>query len=607
MELRSFGALIPRNSMSGEMLTAKPMLDQRGQVLMVVVILFTTLLTIVVVGLVAPIMTQLQLARTAQNSKQSYYATESLAEDMAYRLRTGKEVSANETLTVAGAEVEASVTSEGGTQHITAYGDNQDLVRAVHIQLSQGEGFAFNYGTQTGNGGFVISNNAGVYGNVYSNGDIIGANAAFITGTAVAASSIAQTADQVNDAPTTPPNDISFGNANGTQDVTQSFIVSTAAPANSVSFFIRKVGTPSNATIRITTDNGGLPADSELGTATLNAAQVTSSFGWVTVVFPPGISLIPETTYWIVMDASTNGNNYYSLAANINTYGNGVAKVGRYGTSWGDTSPSGLDGYFKFYIGGQSATISTLVIGEYGEGDAWAHVVSNSTIEGTNYCETGSGNNKGCDTSREDPPPQPFPISDGNIDEWKAAAAGGTVLVGDRTISDPTSLGPGEITGNLTIDSTLTLTGVVYVHGNVYLGNNNQVRLDTAFGSTGTVLLVDGWVQIENGGNFSTTGFEGSYILLLTTSTCYGVVVGNCSSTSAGYAVQVENNAGTVIINAQKGAVKVSNNAGAKEITADRIVLENNATVTYESGLANTVFTTGPSGGYTISAWEEVE
>ena len=477
-------------------------------------------------------------------------------------------------------------------------------MRTWKIPLTQGPGLAFNYGTQSGNGGFIIANNAGVHGNVYSNGNITGsdgngANASFVSGTVVAANSISTTTDQVNDTPSTPSDSITFGNANGTQDIGQSFQISTDAPANSVSFYVKKNGSPSNATVRITGDDGGQPDDASITSATLSASQVTTSYDWVTVTFPTGVSLIEGTDYWLVIDASGNSNNHYILGAN-SSYANGEALIGQYNGSWNATSPYGLDGYFRLYIGGRTSTISDVRVGESGLGDAWAHTVTGSTIEGNNFCQSGSGNNKACDTASGDPSPQGYPVSDGNIAEWKVAAAAGEIISGNKTITASSTLGPAEITGDLDIRATLTLTGVVYVHGMIKTANNDKIRLDSSFGANGTILLSDGRIDLGNGAQFFGSGTEGSYILLLTTSNCTEALCGGGKS-----AINLANNAGTVIINAQNGEVYVKNGAGASEITADLVNLEPNAVVTYTSGLASTVFTTGPSGGYTLSSWKE--
>src|SRR3989344_3945365 len=113
-----------------------PYTPENGQVLIAVVILFSAILTTVIVGLVSPILSQVKIAKNLQQSKQSYFAAESLAEDLVYRFKISKNVSASESLTLAGASASASVTISGGTQQITAQGDNYSLNRSIQISLS---------------------------------------------------------------------------------------------------------------------------------------------------------------------------------------------------------------------------------------------------------------------------------------------------------------------------------------------------------------------------------------------------------------------------------------------------------------------------------------
>ncbi len=158
---------------------------EKGQVLIAVVILFSAILTTVVVGLVSPILGQVQISRNLQQSKQSFFVAESLAEDITYRFKTGKSVSASESLTLAGAEASANITTAGGTQQITVDGDVNSLARSVYIELSQGSGIAFHYASQAGLGGFDLKNSSGITGNVYSEGPVIGAGGNIIGGDVV--------------------------------------------------------------------------------------------------------------------------------------------------------------------------------------------------------------------------------------------------------------------------------------------------------------------------------------------------------------------------------------------------------------------------------------
>lgn len=65
-----------------------------------------------------------------------------------------------------------------------------NVKRTVVSELVLGDGVSFHYGIQVGQGGFQLSNNAGVNGSVYSNGSISGQNGSYITGDAIAVGSI---------------------------------------------------------------------------------------------------------------------------------------------------------------------------------------------------------------------------------------------------------------------------------------------------------------------------------------------------------------------------------------------------------------------------------
>ena len=64
---------------------------------------------------------------------------------------------------------------------------------------------------------------------------------------------------------------------------------------------------------------------------------------------------------------------------------------------------------------------------------------------------------------------------------------------------------------------------------------------------------------------------------------------------------------GAVILNAQKGTINFSGSADANEATANMITMTGSTKVTYKSGIANANFSTGPSGGFEISEWKELD
>ena len=57
---------------------------------------------------------------------------------------------------------------------------------------------------------------------------------------------------------------------------------------------------------------------------------------------------------------------------------------------------------------------------------------------------------------------------------------------------------------------------------------------------------------------------------------------------------------------AGNGFINLHNNVGARELVGYKINLDQNAAVTYETGLANVNFSSGQSGGYAILSWREI-
>ncbi len=584
----------------------KKQIFSKGQAMMTATIFFVIVSLTIILGLAGPVLRQGRIVGDLFRSRESYFLAEAGIEDVVYRLQNRLPVSSsNQTLLIGGNTVTTDITDISGGKIITAIADWNGYIRKVETRLRKGTGVAFNYGIQAGNGGLILSPNAGIEGNVYSNGNITGGNASFVTGSAFAANSIPLTTDQSNVAPSTPPNWIVFRNTTATSDVAQKFQVSTFSPINKVQFYIKKTGSPSNATVRIVNDNIGNPSTNVLVTGTLSSSLITTNYSLVDVVFSSSPSLTVGTNYWLVIDTSSpSTSNYYTIAANTN-YVNGDAKIGQYSSSWNTTTPSPLDMYFNIFLGGLYANINGVEIGENGIGDAWAHTVTNSIVAGKLYCQTGSGNNKACNTSQADPSPQGFPISEGNINQWKAEAEAGGTISGNYIIDGKTeSIGPKKITGNLNItnSSSVTLTGALWVEGGISVSNNAVVRLASNYGTDSGIIVADSIVTIFNNAQFEGSGQSGTYILLLTTTNCPTDL--ECGGNNA---IEVGNNAGAVILNAQNGLLQFSNNSGAKEATAHTISLQNGAVILYDSGLANLNFVTGPSGGWNIDSWKEVE
>lgn len=250
------------------------------------------------------------------------------------------------------------------------------------------------------------------------------------------------------------------------------------------------------------------------------------------------------------------------------------------------------------------SSIDELLVGTDGSGDADAYTITDSDVEGGLYCRVGSGNNKYCDASKPIPSPAELPITEPNIDKWRNDATDGGIINGNYTIAGSSSFGPKKIVGNLTVvnNKTLTLIGTLWVTGDIILGENSGIRLSPAYGANSGVIITDGRIDVSNNVVVSGSGQPGSYLLLLTTSDCPRS--GSCDGE---YAIDASNNVSAIVFNAQNGSIRMDNNSSVKEVTAYEVILKANASVNYESGLANVNFISGPSGGWNVSSWQETE
>ncbi len=584
--------------------------NNKGAAMLIVVMFALFASMTVVMGVVVPVLKQAEASKNIFHSKESFYMANAALEDAVYRIQNGMDIGSGGVLTLNGHDTTVTITDTINGKIIQASSDRDGVVRKMQSVVTLGEGVAFNYGIQVGQGGFELGGNSRINGNVYSNGNIHAVSGVTITGSAIAGNGIVSVIDVVNDTPLLPTDNITFRNTASSQDFAQSFQVTQALPITKISFYIRRVGNVSDATVRIVNDSAGSPGTANIlsSNGTLSDSLVSTNYGWVDVVLPSNPVLTPGTTYWLVIDNSNqHASRYYQIGGNTG-YAGGVAKVGAYAGTWNNTNPSGLDGYFKVHMGGETSYIGGgnssggVNIG----GVAHANTVMGATVTGELYCQTGSENNKACDISLADPSPLNYPISEANINDWKAGAEAGGVTNGNVTIGGQGgSLGPRKIVGDLTVNAggTLTLTGNLWVTGDISVSGGGNITMSSVYGTDRGVVVADGKVSLSGGGELSGSGQAGSYLMLLSTysSDCTG------STCSGSPAITITGGAGSVILNAPNGILNINGGGSLRSATAYKITATGGATITYESGLANMSFNSGPSGGFNISSWQEIE
>lgn len=566
---------------------------QRGFAAILATVIILIVVMVVVGAITLVTLVEQKITKNSIRSAQAYYTSESGIEDSLYRILKGKNYQATNSLMLESSTASVSI-SGNNNKTIRVDGEESDRFRNLQVKVNVSTDFvSFYYGVQVGEGGLTMSNGSKVIGNIYSNGPVSGASNALITGDAW----VANAPNLIDQQSTAAGADFIFGKQGDQIDAAQSFTPSISDSLIKVSLYLKKFGNPGNKTVRILTDNSSKPSKTLVGSGsygTLDTAQISqSNYGWIDIVMIAPPNLQANTKYWIVADTSADTNNYFLWGKDdTDSYAQGT---GKYSPNWNAGSPiwTALNGdlAFKAWLGEEPNSLSNMTVG----GSAHANTIDSCAIAGDAYYQTISASSVGGTQYPNSPDPtmENMPISDSNINDWKADATAGGVINGDYTASGVTSLGPKKITGNLTVTNgaDLTVNGTIYVLGNINISNNGKLRLGAGYGSLSGIVLTDGTISVNNNAVFFTNG-AGSYLMLL--------------STKSGDAINVSNNANTVIFYASNGEVEIDNNAILKEVTAYKLELANNAQVIYESGLASAKFSSGSGAGWAVSDWQEV-
>lgn len=490
---------------------------------------------------------------------------------------------------------------------VTGYVPNKDKPKAkktIELLISKGTGISFVYGMLIGNGGIFMDNGSTINGSIYSNGNIDGGNNVTITGDTYVAGGTQPNADQPSSSyDCTDPNcgDFIFGknvSGNNQLDIAQSFQPTSTQVINKVSLKLKKVGSPPNLTVRILGNSNNKPnKDNVLATGTLNANLVTTNYGFVDINFTTSPTLTIDNTYWIVVDTSSDNSNYWVWSQDLlQSYPRGSAA---WSPNWQSNNPTWNtltgDLVFRTYMGGVAThiimnngsringnvhanTISGVTIGK----DAFYQVILNSVVGGSSH------------PGSIDPSPISMPISEGNITDWKNLASPPLAPEYGGITGCPSSIGPGKYNGNMTTGNncTIIVKSPVWITGNALIGNSVIFRMDPSYGNSSGIMIIDGTTTFQNSDDLQGTGVNGSYLVLLST---YDSQINPGTA-----AIDTGNSSITGILYAPYGEIKLANGANFKEAVAWKIHMGNNTTLTYDSGLISTFFSSGPSGSFSV-------
>jgi hypothetical protein len=260
-----------------------------------------------------------------------------------------------------------------------------------------------------------------------------------------------------------------------------------------------------------------------------------------------------------------------------------------------------------------SAGPSGLISGITATGTAYAHTIQSSTIGKDAYYVTKTSTSV-AGISYPNSPDQAvvdLPISDVQIAEWEDLADDGgnaTCVGGKYTINSNITIGPKKIPCDLEISGspTVTIAGHIWVTGDITIKNTPTIKISSTLGSQNVAVIADnpanrsgsGIININNSTTFQGSGSSGSYVFMISQNN-------SAETGGSNEAIDLSNSSTALVAYASHGLITLANSVSLKEATAYKITLKNSANVTYDTGLANSLFSAGPGGGYTQIEWSE--
>ncbi len=260
-----------------------------------------------------------------------------------------------------------------------------------------------------------------------------------------------------------------------------------------------------------------------------------------------------------------------------------------------------------------SATSTGGVTGVSSGGSVYSHTIGNSVIGGNAYYFSTSTFTSTTVSGTKfpgsvDQATTTLPISDAQITQFEADAATGGTPSSPCIINSPTTWSARKVTcSKLEIKDTLTISGWIWVTGNVEIENQGRIVLDSSLGALSAGIIANNtadriassMIIIKNSATFSGSGTAGSFVFLISQNN-------SAETGGSNKAIELQNSAsGDILLYAAHGEISIANNTALKEVTAYRVRLKNSANVTYTSGLSNVLFVGSPSGAWNINDWKE--
>lgn len=232
-----------------------------------------------------------------------------------------------------------------------------------------------------------------------------------------------------------------------------------------------------------------------------------------------------------------------------------------------------------------------------------------------------------------------MPITDSDITNFELAAASGDIISSPcpYVITGNVIIGPAVIECDVEIDgATITLSGPVWVKGDIDFIDSSNVSISSALGDESTAIIADNPSDRitsskisflgSNGGSTLNYNFSGSgpssfvfFVSMNEDSESVGVspdlgwsggktsslYYGPPTNKSADIAIELQGSVtGDVFLYSPHGLSYISDVIDITGVSAYELYLDNQASVTYDSGLSSVFFGSSTS-GWNVSTWVE--
>ena len=197
-------------------------------------------------------------------------------------------------------------------------------------------------------------------------------------------------------------------------------------------------------------------------------------------------------------------------------------------------------------------------------------------------------------TKQERASPVPLPTIDSA--HWQAQAnINNDPIDGSVAYFGSQTLGPRRINGNLLLSggAELTVTGPLYIAGDLTLDTNAKLKASSDFGSEGVLVIAEGLITLESNAKLLPTGATPSGYLIVVSMKTGEAIAANALANADG------------VLYAPNGVLVLSANSSATAVSGAGVQLYGNAQLTYDLGLREMRITDEPPAQWDIGAWGE--